>query len=165
MPTPPVYTNAFRVVGSAAETPLISGGQPSWGYFRSPVTFTPAYRYNEPAGTSSDYALAGVTLATSATGANLFRCWQPFNLQAQFNLSGDGGFTFGPWAFGDPDNFDYAQVDLDDFNLGVVGGIVTAFDTPSGSFVNFAITAESGNYNGVAQYPGADPNVTSIVLP
>ena len=165
MPTPPVYTNAFRVVGSGAETPLISGGQPSWGYFRSPVTFTGQYRYNNPPGTSSDYALAGVLLATSTNGENMFRCWQPFNLQAQFNLSGDGGFTFGPRSFGNPDNFDYAAVDQDDFNFGVVGGSVTAYDTLSSSYVTFTIVAESGNYNGVAQYPGADSLTTAIVLP
>ena len=166
MPTPPVYTNAFRVVGSGAETPLISGGQPSWGYFRSPVTFTGSYRYNPPAGTSSDYDLAGVTLATSTNGENMFRCWQPFHLQAQFNLQLiDGGFTFGPYSFGDPDNYDYTSVDQDDFNFGVVGGSVTAYDTPSSSYVTFTIVAESGNYNGVAHYPVADSLTTAIVLP
>jgi len=168
MPTPPTYTNAFAVIGSATEIPLISGGRPSWGYFRSPVTFYyggTTDRYNNPSGTSSDYDVPGMTLASSTTGVNLFSSWQPFQLQALYNPSGDGGFTFGPYVFGAPDNFDFCSVSEDDFNAGVVGGTVTAFDTPSGSSVNFTITAESGNWNGVAQYPGAGDSVLAIVLP
>jgi hypothetical protein len=157
MPTPPTYTNAFRVVGSAAE---LFSGQPSWGFFRSPVIGV-STTVNSAANTSSwDYdtvAYAQIDIVVN----NLFRTWSPFQLQAVFD--GSGGFTIQPWESGDPPNYDFPLVDENDFNGGIVAGTVTA-STGSGSGT-FTILAESGNHNGVAQATAFSAPITAIVLP
>lgn len=157
MPTPPTYTNAFRVVGSAAELP---SGQPSWGFFRSPLIAV-ASTVNSAASTSSwDYDSVAYPQIDYVVN-NLFRTWFPFQLQAVFDSS--GGFTIQPWQLGDPPNYDYPLVDENDFNYGIVAGTVTA-GTGGGSGT-FTILAESGNHNGVAQATSFYQPITAITLP
>ena len=162
MPTPPTYTNAFRVVGSAAEVAPISGGEPSWGYFRSaPIGAYNAVDY--ASGTSSydyiDTIYPGITAMTDT----LYRTWSPFQLQFLFNDpfgSNPTGFVVRGWIFGDPDDYDRPFVDEVDFSDGVVGATAT---TASGTFV---VDIESGNHNGVPQDTlTLSGPVTAITLP
>jgi hypothetical protein len=163
MPTPPTYTSAFDIIGSAAE---VSGGYPSWGFYRSPLIGASG-RVNYASGTSSyDYdpvAYPSITVVND----NLFRTLSPFQLQADFNPSGDGGFTIGPWDLYNSDNYDYPRVDENEFTDGIVGGTIEAYDAVAGSTATFTIDAETGNHNGVAQYPSPvliNP-ITAITLP
>jgi hypothetical protein len=165
MPTPPTYTSAFKVIGSAAE---VSGGNPSWGFYRSPVigVYT-GNRVDRASGTSSyDYDPAAYASIT-AVNPTLFRTIAPFQLQAEFNPSGDGGFTIGPWNLSMSDNYDYPNVDEVEFTNGIVGGTIEAYDAGAGVVTTFTIAAESGDHNGVAQYPSpplVDP-ISAITLP
>ena len=148
MPTPPTYTKAFRVVGSAAEIASVSGGQPSWGFFRSaPIGVSEAVL--PASGTSSyDYTDTAYGLITAMTNT-LYRTWFPFQLQFVFN-SGSGflpsGVVVRGWVLGNPDDYDYPYVAKEDFSGGCVGATVTAFG--GGTFI---LADEAGNHNGVAQ--------------
>ena len=164
MPTPPTYTNAFKVVGSLVDLPAVSGGQPSWGYFRSaPIGVTAQVDYT--AGTSSyDYdatAYANITASTQS----LYRTWFPFQLQAIFNPIGDGGFVFRGYDFTDPNDFDYPFVAEEDFAGGVVGATVAAYDLSIPGASTFTVVAEAGNRNGVAQATTFTTPITAITLP
>ena len=167
MPTPPTYTNAFRVIGSNVDS--VALGEPSWGYFRSaPIGVTYAVDY--AAGTSSydyvDTAYATITAMTST----LYRTWFPFQLQVVFNNPTGGGLTTGVvvrgWVFGDPDDYDRPYVAEEDFAGGMVGATVTAYDLAIPGYVTFTLATEAGNHNGVAQdtltFNGPP---TAIVLP
>jgi len=159
MPTPPTYTNAFRIVGSAAELPT---GQASWGYFRSPIIAV-ASTVNSAANTSSwDYNSVAYPQIDYVVN-NLFRTWAPFQLQAVFD--GSGGFTIQPWQLGDPPNYDYPLVDENDFNYGIVAATVYAYDLSVPGPATFTVLAESGNHNGVAQATTFTTPITAIVLP
>ena len=165
MPTPPTYTSAFDIIGSAAE---VSGGYPSWGFYRSPVigVYT-GNRVDYPSGTSSyDYDPVAYPTIT-VVNETMFRTLAPFQLQAEFNPSGDGGFTIGPWDFSASDNFDYPNVDEVEFTDGIVGGIIEAYDAGAGIAATFTIDAEAGNHNGVAQYPSPAliAPISAITLP
>lgn len=151
MPTPPTYTSAFRVVGGLAES--VTLGQPSWGYFRS-APIGAFYAVDYAAGTSSydyvDTAYAGITAMTST----LYRTWFPFQLQVVFNNSFGSlpsGVVVRGWVFGDPDDYDYPYVAEEDFDGGVVGATVTAYDDAISDYATFTLATEAGNHNGVAQ--------------
>ena len=167
MPTPPTYTSAFRVVGSAAEIAPVSGGQGSWGYFRSAVVGPATFAVNYAAATASyDYTVAAYP-AIGATTDTLFRTWFPFQLQLVFNSGSNfSHLVVRGYEFGDPDDFDRPFVAEEDFAAGVVGAIVTAYDTSTSSPANFTLALESGNHNGIAQntvtFIGP---ITAIVLP
>lgn len=167
MPTPPTYTNAFRVVGSAAEIAPVSGGQPSWGYFRSAVFAPSAYAVDHVASTSSyDYTNAAYP-AIAVTTNTLFRTWFPFQLQLLFNQTANPShFVVRGYISGDPDDEDHPYVAEEDFAYGVVGATVTAYDTSTSSPANFFIALEAGNNNGIAQDTVSfSPLITAIVLP
>jgi len=165
MPTPPVYTSAFRVVGGLAEA--VSQGQPSWGYFRSAVFGASAFAVQSAANTSSyDYTTAAYP-AIEAPTTTLFRTWFPFQLQLVFNSgSNPSHLVVRGYEFGDPDDYDSPFVAEEDFAGGVVGAIVTAYDLSISSPANFTLALESGNRNGIAQdtvsFVGP---ITAIVLP
>jgi len=150
MPTPPTYTNAFRVIGSAVDS---GTGQPSWGYFRS-APIGAGYAVDYAAGTSSydyvDTAYAGITAITST----LYRTWFPFQLQVVFNNPFGGlpsGVVVRGYVLGDPDDYDYPYVAEEDFAGGMVGATVTAYDISIPGPATFTLAAEAGNHNGVAQ--------------
>jgi hypothetical protein len=163
MPTPPTYTNAFRVVGSLVNS---GTGQPSWGYFRSAVV---ASAVDYAAGTSSyDYTATAYPSITASTD-NLLRTWFPFQLGLVFNQSFSGNpthFVVRGYQPGDPDDYDYPYVAEEDFSLGVVGATVTAYNPAVPGYATFTIIDEAGNHNGVAQdtisFQGP---ITAIVLP
>ena len=162
MPTPPTYTNAFRVIGSNVDS--VALGEPSWGYFRSaPIGVTAQVDY--AAGTSSyDYdatAYANITASTQ----KLYRTWFPFQLQAIFNPIGDGGFVFRGYDFSDPNDFDYPFVAEEDFGQGVVGATIDAYDFSIPGASTFTVVAEAGNRNGVAQATTFTTPITAITLP
>jgi hypothetical protein len=165
MPTPPVYTNAFEVIGSLAETAL---GEPSWGYYRSAVIGV-NFAVNRMSATSSyDYTIAAYATITATTDT-LFRSWFPFQLQLVFNQSfspNPSHFVVRDWVLGDPDDDDRPFVAEEDFQYGVVGATVTAYDLSTSSPANFFIALEAGNHNGIAQdtvsFQGP---ITAIVLP
>ena len=148
MPTPPTYTNAFRVVGSAAEIAPVSGGQPSWGFFRSaPIGVYSQVNY--ATGTSSYDYIYTAYAGSSAMTTTLYRTWYPFELQFVFNSSSGflpSGVVVRGWQSSNPDDADYPNVAEEDFTGGCVGATVTALGGAT-----FTLTAEAGNHNGVAQ--------------
>jgi hypothetical protein len=165
MPTPPTYTSAFRVVGGLAEA--VTNGQGSWGRFRSAVVGPGTYAINYAAATSSyDYTVAAYP-NIGATTDTLFRTWFPFQLQLVFNSgSNPSHLVVRGYEFGDPDDYDSPFVAEEDFAAGVVGAIVTAYDTSTSSPANFTLALESGNRNFIAQdtvtFIGP---ITAIILP
>jgi hypothetical protein len=161
MPTPPTYTNAFRVIGSLVDS---GTGQPSWGYFRSaPIGVTSQVDY--AAGTSSyDYDATAYPAITAST-QSLYRTLFPFQLQAIFNPIGDGGFVFRGYDFTDPNDFDYPFVAEEDFGQGVVGATINAYDLSVPGASTFTVVAEAGNRNGVAQATTFGTPITAITLP
>jgi hypothetical protein len=162
MPTPPVYTSDFEVIGGLAEA--VTNGASSWGYFRSaPIGVTSQVNY--AAGTSSYDYDATAYANISATTQKLYRTWFPFQLQAIFNPIGDGGFVFRGYDFTDPNDYDYPFVAEEDFAGGVVGATVAAYDFVSSVPGTFTVVAEAGNRNGVAQATTFGTPITAITLP
>jgi hypothetical protein len=167
MPTPPVYTSDFEVIGGLAEA--VTNGSPSWGYFRSAVIAPAAFAVDYAANTSSyDYTAAAYPSITATTDT-LFRTWFPFQLQLLFNQTANPShFVVRGWVFptGDIDDEDRPFVAEEDFAGGVVGATVTAYDLSISGSANFIIALESGNHNGIAQdtvsFQGP---ITAIVLP
>ncbi len=165
MPTPPVYSSAFRVVGGLAEA--VSQGQPSWGFFRSAVFGSNGYSVSRAANTYSyDYTTAAYPDIVAPTDT-LFRTWFPVALQVIFNSgSNPSHLVVRNYIFGDPDDNDTPFVAQDEFAAGIVGATVTAYDSTTSSQGNFLLVLESGNHNFIAQDTvNFGIPITAIVLP
>ena len=164
MPTPPTYTNAFKIIGSLAE----GGSEPSWGYYRSAPIAVFAYAVDYVGGGSYDY-VDTVYPGISAMTSTLYRSLYPFQLQFIFNNpfgSNPQGIVVRGFVPFDPDNSDGPNVAEEDFAGGVVGATVDAFDILTSSPGTFTLDIEAGNWNGIAQdtvsFIGP---ITAITLP
>jgi hypothetical protein len=148
MPTPPVYTSAFKRIGSETN-------YSSWGFFRTAVI---AVGYQFPMTYShSQVYLSSLHPTIDYVHENLYRSAAPNTSQGNLDPNGTGLFGVGYYS-GFPPPFDFnalCQIDNDERQASITGGTVT---TSGGTFI---MTDDASN--AVGQSVGGSGSIISIV--
>lgn len=148
MPTPPVYTSAFKRIGSETN-------YSSWGFFRTAVigvyyTFPMTYPH-------SQVYLSSLHPAIAYVHENFYRSDVPNSAQGSFDSGGSGLFGVGYYsALPFPYDFNaLCRIDNDERQASITGGTVVS---SSGTFI---MTDDASN--AVGQSAAGGGSIISIV--